>query len=76
MSEQSDSFMQKCLRGEAMIGEIDDYIEKWHTSVEDIDIHTFLGMTSNEYKLWVRDPDTLRYIFAARYEKILKSARQ
>ena len=70
MYKQSDSFIQKCLRGEALIDEIDDYVEKWHSSSEDIDIHTFLGMTSKEYALWIRDPDTLPYIVASRHEKI------
>src|ERR1700678_751290 len=70
MSKQSDSFIQKCLRGEAMIDEIDNYVEKWHLSAENIDIHTFLGMTSEEYELWLRDPDTLAYIITSRRDEI------
>ena len=70
MSKRNDSFIQRCLRGEAMIDEIDDYVERWHSSAEDVDIHTFLGMTSKEYALWIRDPDTLPYIVASRRENI------
>jgi len=70
MSKRNDSFIEKCLRGEAMIDEIDDYVEKWHSSAEDGDIHTFLGMTGKEYGLWIRDPYTLPYIVASRHESI------
>jgi hypothetical protein len=70
MSRQSDSFIDRCLRGEVMIDEIDDYVEKWHSSAKNIDIHTFLGMTGKEYDLWLRDPDTLPYIVTSRREKI------
>jgi hypothetical protein len=70
MSKRNDSFIQRCLRGEAMFDEIDDYVEGWHSSAEDVDIHTFLGMTSKEYALWIRDPYTLPYIIASRHENI------
>lgn len=33
--------------------DIDDYIEKWHTSDTGLSLHEFLGMTWDEYKVWI-----------------------
>ena len=63
------SFIDLCLQGRAAPSEIDDYIESWHHSKEDVGVDTFLGMTSDEYALFVRDPDALASIIAARREK-------
>lgn len=60
-----DSFMIKCLRGEVLYTEIDDYIELWHESDTEETIYEFLGMTLCEYSCWVRDDNHLKYIIAA-----------
>ena len=57
-----------------MPSEIDNYIERWHHSKEGIAIDTFLGMTSDEYALFVRDPDALASIIDARREKRTRSS--
>lgn len=33
--------------------EVDDLIEMWHESEEDVPIHEFLGWTKEQYKRWV-----------------------
>ena len=59
-------FIQKCLTGDASIKDIDDYIDNWHQRDSDLSLHEFLGMTRNEYHLWVEDPSCLPYIVNAR----------
>lgn len=57
-----DSFIQKCLRGEALYSDIDDYVQEWHENETGIDMHEFLGMTENEYYSWVENADVLKWI--------------
>ncbi|MFC0533028.1 hypothetical protein [Phytohabitans kaempferiae] len=51
--------------------DIHDYIERWHDappeSVEaSMELHDFLGMSWDEYRLWGEQPSSLRFILAAR----------
>ena len=59
-------FITKCLMGEALLEEIDDYVDSWHDGDSDLSMHEFLGMTHAEYSLWVKDPDCLPQIVIAR----------
>jgi hypothetical protein len=63
------TFIDLCLSGDVVMDEIDDFVETWHTD-ESIDepIDGFLGMTEEEYALWVEQPGSLRLILAAREE--------
>jgi hypothetical protein len=64
------SFVDLCLQGQVAIDEIDDYIAKWHHSNEDnANIVSYLGMTKEEYDLFVRDPEALALIIDARRGK-------
>jgi hypothetical protein len=65
---ENRSFIDLCLQGRATLAQIDDYIEKWHRSAEDIDIVAYLGMTAKEYDLFVRNPDSLASILKAHRE--------
>lgn len=58
-------FVTKCLMGEALLEDIDDYVDDWHDSDSDLSIHDFLGMTHREYSLWVQDPSCLPQIVIA-----------
>ena len=58
-------FITKCLMGEALLEEIDDYIDNWHDSDGDLSVHELLGMTRTEYGLWVEDPSCLPQIVIA-----------
>lgn len=64
----SRSFIDKCISGDALLDEIDDYIDVWHddSAPEDIELHDYLGMTWQEYSLWVADPNILGLIVDAR----------
>jgi hypothetical protein len=46
--------------------EIDDYIDRWHDQPDGTHLHDFLGMTSEEYALWLRSPDSLALILTGR----------
>lgn len=65
------NFIKDCIAGEALLSEIDNYIEKWHksTSTEE-PIHTFLGMKKKEYALFVEDEVYLASIITAHKEGV------
>ncbi len=66
MSRQT--FVDLCLKGKVPLDEMDDFIDRWHDSPEGRDLHDYLGMTKEEYSLWLRVPDALPYIIKARRE--------
>jgi|JI8StandDraft_2_1071088.scaffolds.fasta_scaffold57040_2 hypothetical protein len=68
MSKQS--FIELALRGEVLSDEIDEFIEIWHSSDPDCELHEFLGMSWEEYSLWSTDPDSLTLIISSRHENI------
>ncbi|MGF9715241.1 hypothetical protein [Paenibacillus naphthalenovorans] len=59
-------FMDACMSGDAMADEIENYIEEWHESDSEETIYDFLGMTEEEYGLWVENESILKSIFFAR----------
>jgi hypothetical protein len=67
MSEPDrERFVELCLAGDVLMDEIDDYVHAWHTGDTKESIYDFLGMTREEYDLWVEQPRSLRLILAAR----------
>lgn len=62
------NFMQDCLKGDALLSEVDDYIDQWHSSNSDLPLHSFLGMTKKEYELFVEDEVFLESIVTAHKE--------
>jgi hypothetical protein len=69
MSEKrraSCPFLQSYLNGEACAENIDDFIDAWHAKPGRKKIFEFLGMTDEEYSLWLCDPDSLPEIARAR----------
>lgn len=61
------NFIQKCLAGDVLSDEIDDFVEQWHEGVEgrDVELHQYLGMTWDEYTLWSTKPSVLPFILKA-----------
>jgi hypothetical protein len=59
------TFVELCLAGEAFLDEIDDYVDEWHDADTTKKIWRFLGMTRDEYALWVEQPEFLRVIVDA-----------
>jgi hypothetical protein len=60
------TFFDRCLAGEVATDEIDDFVDAWHGDPESGELHDYLGMTGEEYSLWLRAPDTLPCILKAR----------
>jgi hypothetical protein len=67
--KHSESFIELCLKGNALMEEIDDYVERWHNGVEKVSLRDFLGMSKSEFSLWINDPDVLPYIIFSRREE-------
>ncbi|MFB6860487.1 hypothetical protein ACFCZQ_09320 [Streptomyces virginiae] len=60
-------FVEDALGGAVGPNDIDSYIDAWHDGEgAELELHEFLGMTWDEYRLWVEKPVTLRYILSAR----------
>jgi hypothetical protein len=61
-------FIDLVLAGEVVDPEtaIEGWIQRWHESDSDGTLHDWLGMTWDEYALFVEKPEFLRAIFAAR----------
>ena len=69
------TYIELCLEGMADLTEIDEYIEKWHTSETDVPIYEYLGMNREEYALWVEKPESIRFIlFSRRYGFTIEEA--
>lgn len=67
MSEQT--FIDAVLAGRATADDVDDWIEKWHTTdTGDIEIHEFLGLNESEMEAWARSDATLEQLIIRRGE--------
>lgn len=53
------TFMDEYRAGRATADDIDDYIDAWHTDPNPFGpkLHTYLGMTWEQYKRWVETGD-------------------
>jgi hypothetical protein len=60
------TFLQMYLNGKVLDEDIDDYVAQWHSNPGNQELYEFLGLTRDEYSLWLRDPDVLPYIALAR----------
>jgi hypothetical protein len=77
MSKPQDTFVDLCLAGEAFAHEIDDFIDEWHEEDDPRELDEFLGMTEEEYAIWVERPEALNHIlFARKHEMPFKKAIQ
>jgi hypothetical protein len=61
----SETYVDRVLDGTALWTDIDDYIARWHREAESESIEGFLGMTHEDYSLFVEEPRSLRFILAA-----------
>ena len=61
----ADTFVAKCLAGEADLDAIDDFVDAWHDGAgPELELREFLGMTPDEYALWVEQPGSLSAILS------------
>lgn len=61
-----ETFVDLCIGGNVLLEGIDDFVDRWHEAPEGIELHDYLGMTEEEYSLWLRVPDLLPLIIKAR----------
>jgi len=60
-----DSFIDKCINGEALSIDSDDSVADWHEGDYDVSLAEFLGMTPVEYNAWLLDDTVLPLIIKA-----------
>ncbi len=68
-SDKNMNFVSMCANGKLLLDDIDDFIDEWHESDSDEEIYEYLGMSQQEYRLWVHDPDILSFIVTARSQQ-------
>jgi hypothetical protein len=56
------NFIEKCVAQEVAYDDIDDFIEQWHQDPQGKSIYEFLGMTGQEYDLWIAEDSVLPMI--------------
>ena len=61
----SDTFIDAVLAGEAFWTDIDEWVRRWHAGEGTGELPEFLGMSGDEYAVWVEKPTALRAILAA-----------
>jgi hypothetical protein len=61
-------FLDLVLAGEAHQGDIDDFVDQWPDSDTSCSLAEFLGMSDDEYALWVAKPSSLSLILQAHAE--------
>lgn len=62
------NFINDCLNGDALLSDIDSIVDDWHDgkAPSGISLREFLGMTEEEYVLWMKDPENINFIIHAR----------
>lgn len=63
------TFIDLCLRGEALPEEIDHFVDEWHAGDSELSLKDYLGFTSEEYSLWLKGSKYLPGILASRKHK-------
>lgn len=66
----SRTFVDACLDGDALLDEIETWVERWHDSGGQphgtaTSLDEYLGFTDDEGRLWAEKPQSLRFIVAA-----------
>lgn len=59
------TFLKLVLAGQAQREDIDDFVDRWHEGDAACSLAEFLGMSDDEYALWVEQPGTLDLILQA-----------
>lgn len=62
----NSTFIDLALNGYVLSDEINDFVEAWHESNAENEIYQYLGMSFDEYSLWVSDPESMDVIISAR----------
>lgn len=63
-----NNFIDLCSFGEVLLEEIDDWVDEWHKSSQEQELHQYLGMDWAEYSSWITMPEILPFIVTAHRE--------
>jgi hypothetical protein len=70
MDAKELSFIDLYSRGDVSADTIEDYIDRWHDRYREQEkyppLHEYLGLTREEYEVWLYDPLSLPSILRAR----------
>ena len=68
VSSIAPTFFDLYSRGDVSAGRINDFIAAWHASDDDEQrsLAAYLGLTDDEYDVWLMDTDALPQILSAR----------
>lgn len=59
-------FMDELVAGNVTIEDLDDYIDAWHENPSNLHLHTFLGLSWDDWGVVATNPSALRYVVQAR----------
>lgn len=60
------TFVSEWIAGRAHVSDIDDWVDRWHTSqAYGGSLHAFLGFSREEYGRWLQYPQTIYSILEA-----------
>ena len=59
------TFVDLVLTGKAHQDDIEDFVDQWHDGDASCSLAEFLGMSDDEYALWVEKPSALSLILQA-----------
>jgi hypothetical protein len=68
ITQQAPTFFALYSQGRASAEQIEDHVGAWHDSGDDEtrELHEYLGMTDEEYDVWLMTPRTLPLLVEAR----------
>ncbi len=75
MSKRPKTFFDLYSEGHALEEEIDDFVDAWHLEMKGkipphlVELPNYLGMSQEEFDVWVQEPDALPHILNARLER-------
>ena len=64
------TFLDLVLAGEARQDDIDDFVDQWHDGDASCSLAEFLGMSDDEYALWVEKPSALSLILQLKIDTL------
>ncbi|MCP4339531.1 MAG: hypothetical protein GY799_11735 [Desulfobulbaceae bacterium] len=66
MCKENKTFIDLCLEGLVLLEQIDDFIDQWHDGNSQKSLYEYLGLTRDEYAIFVEDPEHLSSILMSR----------
>jgi hypothetical protein len=62
----SEPFLALAARGRAFLDDIDDYVDRWHEESSASSLWEYLGMSHEDYKIWLEKPEYLPFLVKAK----------